>query len=75
MSDEEMTNLEKAERWYAGFDIAQYILLLLVAIYITVWYLIIKDRWKNFYVSTFWALTCITAVAKIILIVNRTKGE
>ena len=72
---EDTTNLEKAERWYGGFDIMQYILLLLLAIYISVWYLVIKGRWRNFYLSTFYALTCITAVAKITeIVIKTTKG-
>jgi len=72
--DHDTTPLEKAERWYGGIDIVQYILLLLVAIYITVWYLILKGRWRNFYLSTFYALTCIIAVAKITTIVTYKKG-
>jgi len=62
---EETTKIETAERWYGVIDIVQYSLLLALAIYITVWFLILKGRWRNFYISTFYALTCVTAIAKI----------
>jgi len=65
MGDLAQTKLEKAERGFECIDLVSYSLMLLVAIYIIVQHLIIHGRWRNVYLATFYALTCILCVAKI----------
>jgi len=46
-----------------------------MAVYITVWFLIIKGRWRNFCVSTFYTLTLTLGASKISsLIIEYNNG-
>jgi len=65
MSGEEHDYGLKLGKWFECIDLALYAIVLAVAIYIIVVHLVLEDRWRNLYLSSFYSLACLTAVAKI----------